>query len=161
MNDAAAPRVPDGAPNAGGRTPRMRASRAIVLVVALLEATACLVFGVAVLVETSQGAPSTGGSGGVVVGVTALLGAAGLAAVGVVLSRGGRRTAGAFVVVQVLVALIGLSQAASGLAAGPWAFALAWVGAAAVAGAGLWALVRLLRDPAPAQGPAAGGPGPG
>jgi drug/metabolite transporter (DMT)-like permease len=130
----------------------------IVMVVALLEATACLAFGVVVLIERGQGATS-GSSGALAVGVTALIGGACLVAVGVVLGRGGRRTAGAFVVVQVLVALIGLSQAASGLAAGRWGFSLVWAAAAAAAGVGLWALLRALRDPA--RGPAAGGPGPG
>lgn len=130
------------------------------MVIAVVEGAACVVFGVTVLAEAASDASSPSGrSSAVVIGSLAVLVGLGLTAVGVVLGRGARRTAGAFLVVQVLVALIGLSQAASGLTAGRWAFALAWAGVAAVGAVGLWALARALRPPASTT--AADGPGPG
>jgi hypothetical protein len=110
--------------------------------VALLEAVTCMAFAVAVWAESARGPVS---SGGVVAGVAAMAAAAILVAVGVALARGTRRAAGAYAVVQVLVVLIGLSQATAGLAAGRWSFAAAWLAASVVGAAGLVALTSLMR----------------
>ena len=149
MNDRPSRSVPDGVPEGAsgdvGGVAADRWARPTVLVVALLEGAVCLVFGIAVLVEIGVGGAEQSGAGGAVIGVAALCAAAGLVAVGVVLGRGGRRTAGVFAVTQVLVALIGLSQAAAGVTAARWLFALAWLAVVAVGAAGLWAIVRVVR----------------
>jgi hypothetical protein len=115
--------------------------------VAALEATACGVFAVAVVSEALSG-PGGGvaSSGGLVEGVAALAVGLAVVAVGVALARGARRTAGLYVVVQVLVVLVGLSQTATGAAAGRWAVAGAWAVATAVGAVGLWALTGLMRS---------------
>lgn len=149
VNDRPGHSVPDGVPDGPsdgvGGVAADGPARLAVLVIALLEAAACLVFGVMVLVEAGLSDAEPPGAGGAVVGVTALLAGAGLVVVGVILGRGGRRTAGVFGVTQALIALIGLSQVAAGVAAGRWLFAAAWVAVVVVAGGALWALVRVVR----------------
>ncbi|MGF1646592.1 MAG: hypothetical protein ACFCVF_06715 [Kineosporiaceae bacterium] len=110
--------------------------------VAAIEALTCLAFAVAVWAESAREQVS---SGGVVEGVSAVVVAGAVVAMSVALARGQRRTAGGYAVIQVLVVLIGLSQAGSGVAAGRWGFAGAWLAAAVLGAAGLMALAALIR----------------
>jgi hypothetical protein len=114
----------------------------VVVVVAVLEAVACLAFAVAVWAESARGPAS---SGGVVEGAASLTVAAILVVVGVAPARGARRSAGAYAVLQLLVVLIGLSQATAGLAAGRWGFAASWLAASVVGASGLVALASVMR----------------
>ncbi|MGF1664460.1 MAG: hypothetical protein ACFCVG_18690 [Kineosporiaceae bacterium] len=134
MNDVLPSGVPDARPGGWGRV--------AVAAVAALEAVACLAFAAAVWRESAGG---PGSSGGVVEGVAAVVVAVVLVAVGAALARGVRRTAGLYAVVQVLVVLIGLSQATSGVAAGRPGFAGSWLVVSAVGAVGLIALTSLMR----------------
>jgi hypothetical protein len=131
-------------PDDGDAPPVHRNDARVAAAVAALEALACAGFGALVLLEAVGRGGAAGSAAGTQVGLAVVL-AALSAAVAIAFARGRRWPVALFVVVQIIVALIAISEAvAAGRRGQGWTAAVA-TAALLIAATGIAAAARVIR----------------